>query len=45
VYERVATLRVPTDGVTPTEIAEEIERGLSRLRLGRGTQDGNEVEA
>ena len=45
VYERVATLRVPTDGVTPTEIAEEIERGLSRLRLGRGTGDGNEGQA
>ena len=42
VYERVATLRVSTDSVTPTEIAEEIERGLSQLRLGRGTEDGNE---
>jgi shikimate kinase len=42
VYERVATLRVSTDSVTPTEIAEEIERGLSRLRLGRGAEDGNE---
>ena len=45
VYERVATLRVPTDGVTPTEIAQEIERGLSRLRLGRRTEDGNEGQA
>jgi shikimate kinase len=42
VYERVATLCVSTDSVTPTEIAEEIERGLSQLRLGRGTEDGNE---
>ena len=45
VYERVATLRVSTDSVTPTEIAEEIERGLSQLRLGRGTEDGNEGQA
>ena len=45
VYERVATLRVATDGVTPTEIAEEIERELSRLRLGRGAEIGNEGQA
>lgn len=45
VYERVATLRVGTDGVTPTEIAEEIESGLSRLRLGRGAASGTEEQA
>ncbi|MGV8977521.1 MAG: shikimate kinase [Cellulomonas sp.] len=45
VYERVATLRVPTDGVAPTEVAEEIERGLSRLRLAQATEEGNEEPA
>jgi shikimate kinase len=42
VYERVAGLRVLTDGVTPVEIAEQIERDLSRARLGIATADGNE---
>jgi shikimate kinase/3-dehydroquinate synthase len=44
VYELVASLRVLTDGVTPAEIAEQIERGLSRVRLGVET-DGNEGRA
>lgn len=45
VYERVASLRVLTDDVTPPEIAEQIERGLSRVRLGVETEDGNEGKA
>jgi shikimate kinase len=30
-YERVATFRVDTAGRTPTEVAEEIERGLAGI--------------
>lgn len=34
VYERLASVRVSTDGLRPVEVAEQIERDLAALRRG-----------
>ncbi|MFS0704178.1 shikimate kinase [Cellulomonas sp. 179-A 9B4 NHS] len=39
VYEEVATLRVPTDGLRPAGVAEAIESALTDLRVGGGTEE------
>ncbi|WP_448060703.1 shikimate kinase [Cellulomonas hominis] len=40
VYERVATLRVATDGIPPGRVAEQIERELTRLRAEQAAGAG-----
>ncbi|MGN8245526.1 shikimate kinase [Cellulomonas soli] len=39
VYERLATLRVSTDGLRPVDVAEQIEQGLAALRQGAAGDD------
>ena len=39
VYERVATMRVLTDGLRPADVAEAIEGELAALRVARATND------
>ncbi len=45
VYERVATLRVATDGIPPGRVAEQIERELARLRADEAAGTGPTEEA
>ncbi|GAA3821579.1 shikimate kinase [Cellulomonas soli] len=44
VYERLATLRVSTDGRRPVEVAEEIEQGLAALRQGAATTQAEDEQ-
>jgi len=43
VYQRVATVRVLTDGLRPTDVAEAIEAELATIRVARagGTDEGD----
>ena len=41
VYEAVATLRVPTDNLTPCGVAERIEAELTALRAASHSADGS----
>ncbi|MBO9570544.1 MAG: shikimate kinase, partial [Cellulomonas iranensis] len=36
VYEEVATVRVPTDGLRPAEVAQAVEDALGALRTAGG---------
>lgn len=43
VYQQVATVRVLTDGLRPTDVAEAIEAELATIRVARagGTDEGD----